>query len=195
MLTGVAFDLSKLETYETINLLCPVGFSDSRENLNPKYQFPFVLVSSKGIIFAVNKDDYSNRELQKIINEIISTKNKDTLFLFELYSRNEEGKCRGITVLKNADIKFMIYDAWANPSETHIFTRRRDEKYYYCTAFDIVYYLLFMKDADELYDYLNFIKCENNSKILGHGGDASTFLAWKDADQVFEKGAIKYSLP
>ena len=194
MLTGVAFDLSKLETYETINLLCPVGFSDSRENLNPKYQFPFVLVSSKGIIFAVNKDDYSNRELQKIINEIISTKNKDTLFLFELYSRNEEGKCRGITVLKNADIKFMIYDAWANPSETHIFTRRRDEKYYYCTAFDIVYYLLFMKDADELYDYLNFIKCENNSKILGHGGDASTFLAWKDADQVFEKGAIKYSL-
>ncbi|RHQ36577.1 hypothetical protein [Roseburia sp. AF25-25LB] len=125
---------------------------------------------------------------------LISTKNKDTLFLFELYSRNEEGKCRGITVLKNADIKFMIYDAWANPSETHIFTRRRDEKYYYCTAFDIVYYLLFMKDADELYDYLNFIKCENNSKILGHGGDASTFLAWKDADQVFEKGAIKYSL-
>lgn len=41
---------------------------------------------------------------------------------------------------------------------------------------------------------LYFIKGENNSQILGHGGDASTFLAWKNADHVFEKGAIKYSL-
>ena len=30
-------------------------------------------------------DDYSNGELKKVINEIISAKNKDSLFLFELY--------------------------------------------------------------------------------------------------------------
>lgn len=88
----------------------------------------------------------------------------------------------------------MIYDAWANPSEKHILTRTGDEKYYYCTALDIVYYILFMDDIDELLDYFYFIKGENNSQILGHGGDASTFLAWKNADHVFEKGAIKYSL-
>lgn len=51
-----------------------------------------------------------------------------------------------------------------------------------------------MDDIDELLDYFYFIKGENNSQILGHGGDASTFLAWKNADHVFEKGAIKYSL-
>lgn len=194
MLTGVAYNLSKLETDETINFLCPVGFSNSREKPNFEYQFPFVLVSSKAIIFAVNKDDYSNGELKKVINEIISAKNKDSLFLFELYSRSKDGKCRGITVLKCSDIKFMIYDAWANPSEKHILTRTGDEKYYYCTALDIVYYILFMDDIDELLDYFYFIKGENNSQILGHGGDASTFLAWKNADHVFEKGAIKYSL-
>lgn len=88
----------------------------------------------------------------------------------------------------------MIYDAWVNPSEKHILTRTGDEKYYYCTALDIVYYILFMDDIDELLDYFYFIKGENNSQILGHGGDASTFLAWKNADHVFEKGAIKYSL-
>lgn len=194
MLTGVAYNLSKLETDETINFLCPVGFSNSREKPNFEYQFPFVLVSSKAIIFAVNKDDYSNGELKKVINEIISAKNKDSLFLFELYSRSKDGKCRGITVLKCSDIKFMIYDAWVNPSEKHILTRTGDEKYYYCTALDIVYYILFMDDIDELLDYFYFIKGENNSQILGHGGDASTFLAWKNADHVFEKGAIKYSL-
>lgn len=96
--------------------------------------------------------------------------------------------------MKCSDIKFMIYDAWANPSEKHILTRTGDEKYYYCTALDIVYYILFMDDIDELLDYFYFIKGENNSQILGHGGDASTFLAWKNADHVFEKGAIKYSL-
>ena len=132
--------------------------------------------------------------MKKVINEIISAKNKDSLFLFELYSRSKDGKCRGITVLKCSDIKFMIYDAWANPSEKHILTRTGDEKYYYCTALDIVYYILFMDDIDELLDYFYFIKGENNSQILGHGGDASTFLAWKNADHVFEKGAIKYSL-
>ena len=190
MLTGVAFNLFKLEMDETINILCPVGGSDIREN--PKYQFPFALVSSKGIIFAVNKDDYSKAELQNAINEIISAKNNDSLFLFELYSRHEDEKCRGITVLKSSGIKFMIYDAWANPSETHVLTRTREEQYYYCTAFDIVYYLLFMKDADELYDYFEYIKYDNDSQILGLGGDASTFLAWKAANHVFEKGAIKY---
>lgn len=132
--------------------------------------------------------------MKKVINEIISAKNKDSLFLFELYSRSKDGKCRGITVLKCSDIKFMIYDAWVNPSEKHILTRTGDEKYYYCTALDIVYYILFMDDIDELLDYFYFIKGENNSQILGHGGDASTFLAWKNADHVFEKGAIKYSL-
>lgn len=96
--------------------------------------------------------------------------------------------------MKCSDIKFMIYDAWVNPSEKHILTRTGDEKYYYCTALDIVYYILFMDDIDELLDYFYFIKGENNSQILGHGGDASTFLAWKNADHVFEKGAIKYSL-
>lgn len=194
MLTGVALNLSKLETDETINYLCPVEFSDSRENPKPIYQFPFALVSSKGIIFAVNKNEYSNAKLQKVVDEMIRAKKNDSLFLLELYSRNRDGKCRGITVLKDSDIKFMVYDAWANPSETHIIRHTENEEYHYCTALDIVYYLLFMKDADELNDYFDFIKDENEAQIIGHGGDASTFLMWKDADHVFEKGAIKYGM-
>lgn len=194
MLTGVVFNLSKLEMDETINFLCPVGFSNNRENPKPKYQFPFALVSSKGIIFAVNKSDYPKNELQKVIDEIIQAKNTDSLFLLELYSRNKDGKCRGITVTRESDIKFMIYDSWANPSETHIMRHTRNEEYQYCTAFDIVYYLLFMKDADELHDYFDFLTKENDAQILGHGGDSSTFLMWKDADHAFEKGAIKYSM-
>ena len=119
MLTGVAFNLSKLETNETINILCPVGISDSRENPKIKYRFPFALISSKGIIFAVNKSEYSSDELQKLLDEVIQTKNKDSLFLIELYSRNNDGKCRGLTALNDSTIIFMIYDAWANPSEPH----------------------------------------------------------------------------
>lgn len=194
MLTGVVFNLSKLEMDETINFLCPVGFTNSRENPKPKYKFPFALVSSKGIIFAINKSEYSNGDLQKVVGELLQAKNNDSLFLIELYSRNKDGKCRGITVLKDSDIKFMVYDDWANPSETHIMKHTGNEEYHYCTAFDIVYYLLFMKDADELYDYFDFLKEENDAQVFGHGGDASTFLMWKDADHVFEKGAIKYSM-
>lgn len=194
MLTGVAFDLYKLEMDETINCLCPVGVLNDRENPKPLYRFPFALVSSKGIIFAVNKSDYPNAELQEVIAEIIKLKKNDSLFLLELYSRKRAGECRGITVFKDSDIKFMIYDSWANPSESHIMGHTKNEKYHYCTALDIVYYLLFMKDADELHEYFDFKKEENEAQIYGHGGDASTFLMWKDANHVFEKGAIKYSM-
>ena len=194
MLTGVAFDLYKLEMDETINCLCPVGISNDRENAKPIYRFPFALVSSRGIIFAVNKSEYSNDELHKVLNEIIHAKKNDSLYLLELYSRRNDGKCRGITVLKDSDIRFMIYDAWANPSEIHLLSHTKNEEYHYCTALDIVYYLLFMKDADELHDYFDFMKDENKAQIFGHGGDASAFLIWKDADHVFEKGALKYSM-
>ena len=194
MLMGVALNLFKLEMDETINCLCPVGVSSSRENLKPKYQFPFALVSSKGIIFAINKSEYSNGELQKVVYEVIQAKKHDSLFVLELYSRKKDGKCRGITVLKESDIRFIVYDAWANPSENRVISRAQNEEYHYCTALDIIYYLLFMKDTDELYNYLDFIKNENEAKIFGYGGDASTFLMWKDVDHVFEKGAIKYSM-
>lgn len=194
MLTGVVFNLFKLEMNETINCLCPVGITKSRENPKPIYRFPFALKSSKGVIFALNSSEYSDSELQKIVDEMVRAKNNDSLFLLELYSREKDGKCRGITVLKDSDIKFMVYDAWANPSETHILARTGNEGYHYCTALDIVYYILFMKDVDELHNYIDFMKEENEAQILGHGGDASTFLMWKDADHVFEKGAIKFSM-
>lgn len=194
MLTSVVLSLSKLEMDETINYLCPVAFSDDKDKLNPKYSFPFALVSSKGIILPINSSEYSDVKLQKVIERLIQARDNNSLYLVELMSRNNDGKCRGITVLEESNIKFMIYDAWSNPSEMHIIRHTGNEELHYCTSLDIVYYLLFMKDADELHDYLDFLKEENDAQILGHGGNAATFLTWKNADHVFEKGAIKYSL-
>lgn len=194
MLTSVALSLSKLEMDETVNYLCPVGFSDNKDKVNPIYRFPFALVSSKGIILPINSSEYSDVELQKVTENIIQARDNNSLYLVELMSRNNDGRCRGVTVLKESNIKFIIYDAWSNPSEMHMIRRTGNEVFHYCTSLDIVYYLLFMKDADELYDYLDFLKNENDAQIFGHGGDAATFLTWKDADHVFEKGAIKYSL-
>lgn len=162
MLTSVALSLSKLEMDETINYLCPVAFSDDKDKPNPKYRFPFALVSSKGIILPINSSEYSDVKLQKVIERLIQARDNNSLYLVELMSRNNDGKCRGITVLKESNIKFMIYDAWSNPSEMHIIRRTGIEELHYCTSLDIVYYLLFMKDADELHDYLDFLKEEND---------------------------------
>lgn len=192
-LSRVAVSLSKLEMDERVNYMCPVAYSHNSEVPTPIKKFPFALVSSKGIIIAVNKSEYSKEELNNTINDILKAKNNNSLYLVELLSRNNNGKSRGITALKDSEVKFIIYDAWANPEETHAVRRSRDEVHHYCSALDIVYYLLFMGDADELFEYLQYSEEKSDAHIFGFGGDASTFLMWKDANHMFEKGAIKYS--
>lgn len=194
MLTGIALDLSKLEMDETINYLCPVGFTNSKDNLKLQYKFSFALLSSKGIILPINRSEYKKGELQRLMDDIVQAKKEDSLYLIELFSRRNDEKCRGLTVCRDIDIKFLVYDDWANPAEPYMMAHSQGEAFYCCTSLDIVYYLLFMKDADELYDYLDYMEEKNEARILGIGGDSSTFLSWKEANHNFEKGAIKYGI-
>ncbi len=193
-LSSIALSLSKTEPKTGCNFLCPVSYLENMENPKLNDRFAFALIATKGVIIAVNADEYTDTELQNLINKCTKLKNDNTFYLNELISRTDDGNCKALSVGSDMAIEFIIYDSWANPEEDYITKTFRDEGYHICNALDVIYYLLFMDDTDELYDYLQYSKNRKDTQILCIGGDATTFLAWKEADHLIEKGAISYSL-
>ena len=157
-LTGLALSLSKLDKDNNISIMSPVIRLENEESKIPLEKFPFVLLSRKGIIFPINEGEYSPQEIDSLFERINLAIEKEELFLSESISRREDKKVRGILVEKNTPIEFLVIDTWANPSEDFNFMTEHGEKYHRCNALDVVYYMLFMRDVDELYDYICFCK-------------------------------------
>lgn len=192
-LAGIALSLSKLERENNISIMCPVARTEE-PNVNKQLEkYPFVIMSKKGIVFAINSGEYNETEIETLYNTIVSSQKSDSLFLVELISRSSDKQLRGVTIKKDTPVKFLIIDNWANPEEDYSSFGERGDKHIRCTALDVVYYLLFMHDVDELFDYLCY-KADDNAKTISFGGDSSRFLMWQQSGHMFEKGALKYGL-
>lgn len=193
-LTGIALSLSKLERDNAITFLCPVARTEDKDVSVQLEHYPFVNISRKGIILPINSWEYDSKGIDTLYEKINTLAEKNSLFLAELVCRTEDKQLRGVTIERGTKIKFLVIDDWANPEENYLCLGNHEERYLHCNALDVVYYLLFMKDADELYDYLCFENEALSAKTIGFGGDSSRFLMWQESGHMFEKGAIQYGL-
>lgn len=195
-LSRLALSLSKSEMKTGYSLLCPATYFEKLENDRLAIKFSFVAVAQKGIVIAINSDDYSDKELKDLIRDCQELRDRNALKLIELISRNNDGQHKVVSITNDINIEFIIYNSWTNPEEPHCLKIERNDDFHVCSGLDVVYYLLFMDDVDELYEYLEYSgsKRKNDTHILCFGGDATTFLMWKEADHMFEKGAISYGL-
>ncbi len=193
-LTGITLSLSKLEGENDITFLCPAARTENINNGLQLERYPFVMLSKKGVILPINSGEYKPNEIEELYDSIITTNREKDIFFAELVSRTNSNQYRGITIKKDTPIKFLVIDSWANPEEDYINMGRNNEKFKKCNALDVVYYLYFMHDADEFYDYLNYKNEENSSIIIGFGGDSSKFLMWQKAGHMLEKGAVQYGV-
>ena len=166
-LTGIALSLSKLERDNAITFLCPVARTEDRDVSVQLEHYPFVIISRKGIILPINSWEYDSKGIDTLYEKINTLAENNSLFLAELVCRTEDKQLRGVTIERGTQIKFLVIDDWANPEENYSCLGNHEERYLHCNALDVVYYLLFMKDADELYDYIgfsyeNYIDISNN---------------------------------
>lgn len=191
-LAGIALSLSKLERENNISIMCPVARTEEQNANKQLENYPFVVMSRKGIIFAINSGEYNEAEIETLYKTIVSSQEAGSLFLAELISRSSDKKLRGVTIKKDTPVKFLVIDDWANPEEDYASFGERDDKHLHCTALDAVYYLLFMHDADELFDYICYKTDDDKAKTIGFGGDSSRFLIWQQSGHMLEKGALKY---
>ena len=193
-LSNIAFSLSKMEMGTRSSFLCPVAYSKNTNPPEPIKKFALSLFTKNGLIIAINADDYSDDDLKNTISDILQKRDSNNLHFIELISRKDDKQYKGISVPLEMDIQFIVYNSWANPEETYGAGISKEDGYHVCTALDMVYYLLFMDDVDELYKYLQYSENMKDTQILCIGGDSSNFLMWKEADHLIEKGAIHYSL-
>jgi len=101
----------------------------------------------------------------------------------------------GLTVTKNSKIKFIIHDSFVNLCEENLSLKEKSDKNTLeCSALDLAYTFLFMKNIDEVEEYINYNEQDDYDQMILFGGDASRFLMWKSFNHMFAKGALKFGL-
>ena len=110
-----------------------------------------------------------------------------------MYDRFKSKKLRKIQIKSHFPIKFLLYNSFSNPNKINMIFEE-EGSHIIVTALDILYYLNFMEDIDELFDYLVFRENSKKSFIFGYGSDASLFLTWKNNQRYISKGAKEFDI-
>ena len=63
-----------------------------------------------------------------------------------------------------------------------------------CTALDVIYYLNFADDTDELFEYLSYCKERAFESSFGFGSDAALYFTWRNQGRYIAKGAIVFNM-
>lgn len=186
--------LCQLDNRENPTVLYPVKLLKNGKVIKNSGTYAFVAHCKKGTIIALNSDEYPGNKLEKEICLLDEAHKKNELCLVETISKRDDGHLQGVTILNSEPIKYILYNSHTNIEETGICLGEREEGNLRCSAIDMVYYLNFMDDFNELYDYLVY-KGENEfNQMFGFGGESTRFLSWKNQNHMFAKGAIKFGI-
>lgn len=184
-------NLLKLDQRKVPNVLFPVKLAKDGKIIENLNKYTFMAHCDKGTIIAINRDMYEINDEIKLIEKF--HKNNELQFI-EMKKRYQDKKIHGVTILKEEPIKFILYDSFVNISEGYFKPKKLIKDVLTCTALDMIYYLNFMDDFNELYDYILYDEKREFDKIISFGGDATKFLFWKEQGHVISKGALKYSV-
>ncbi|MCH4888932.1 SEC-C domain-containing protein [Acidaminobacter sp. JC074] len=185
--------LSYLEDDANPSLLYPVGLVDSAKFISKEY-YSFILCGRRGVVIGINGSKYSSSlELDEEIKRIKDLYNSNQLSLAEIVQRKSNGY-KGVQVPNHLGLKILVFDDLLNLHQNQLLLKNGKDAYHSCTSADVIYFLSFMKNIDELYRYLEYEEEDKQGKLLSFGGVATTYLMWKESGEVVEKGAIEYSL-
>lgn len=188
----LAFSISEFDLDGPVKILTPVQRVMENKPIEGAKTYPFAALSKKGLIIAMNEDEYENEQLYVEIKRIRESHKKGALEIAETISKSGDGRVRCLVIDKDLPIVFLVFNSYTN-IETDYFTfGQTDNNYFRCTALDIIYYLCFMTNTEELFEYLTF-EHDEYERLLGFGGDSTKFLTWKDHGHSFAKGAIVFN--
>lgn len=192
-IANILSEISKLDQGEFPLLYYPVNLYDKTICKLP-YTFLWRTSNSTTII-GINKDRLkSEKELKEELNKILKLAENDNLKIVESIKRSDKGYL-GITVTKHSKIKFIIHDSFTNLCEERFLLKEKeDNNALECSALDLAYMLLFMKNIDEIEEYINYNEQKDYDQMIGFGGDSSRFLMWKSFDYMFARGAVKFGM-
>lgn len=190
------FRLFETDCSNECTMYAPAMVLPNQKYEPPQKPYTFIARSSHGCIIALNKDEYEEGQLEKEIEKIENYHKSDKLYIVEAYNRFNDKRLRGIHILPEMPLRFLIYNSNVNVNEIcvslGIKIEGRNIKIH--TALDIIYFLDFSDDLDELFDYLTYSGENDYDRIIGFGSDASLFLTWKNQGHYIAKGALKFDM-
>lgn len=167
---------------------------------NQKYDstqrtYTFITKASHGVVVAINADEYEAEQLEKEIEHIEEYHKSGTLQIAETYNRFEKNGLRGLHIPADVPIEYLIYNSFMNPNQMYMSLGEAGKKERKtCTALDVIYYLNFMDDTDELFEYLSYSKERDCESLFGFGSDAALYFTWKNQGRYIAKGAIVFNM-
>ena len=193
---------------ETIHSLLEntFNFSDNPQNrvlINPKIMsndlnskivdkgLIFATATKNNIILAVDKSAFPEKSVfVDIINKIEQELVKDELCIIEPYLRDPtKGHC-GIKLSASAEIVYILVEPFTDIASHVSWFKDGAEKWFDCTAIDLIYFIGFSENFDEL---VSFIQSDysDETKIIAIGGKSNHFFSWKLAHRNIVSGAIE----
>jgi hypothetical protein len=114
------FSLFELDRSINCKMFAPAKlFFDGKPSVETPV-YTFVAKANKGLIIAINTDEYTKETLKKEINRINKLHESNKFEIGELYNHFESGILRGLSIKSDFPIVFLLYNSFSNPNQVNI---------------------------------------------------------------------------
>lgn len=151
----------------------------------------FATASKNNIIIALDQSVFPQKtSLVNTINKIEQELVKDELCIIEPYIRDLiKGNC-GLKLSSSVEIIYILVEPFTDIASHASWLGDRTEKWYECTAIDMLYFIGFSENFEELVSYIHS-DYSDETKIIAIGGKSNHFFAWKLSNRHIVSGAIE----
>ena len=150
------YSLFEMDRSRSCSIFAPAMIFPEQKYDSSQRTYTFIAKASRGVVVALNADEYEEGQLEKEIANIEKYHKSGTLHIAETFNRFDKSGLRGIHIPADMPIEYLIYDSFMNPNQMHMSLGEEGKKRKTCTALDVIYYLNFMDDIDELFEYLSY---------------------------------------
>ena len=188
------YSLFEMDRSRSCSIFAPAMIFPEQKYDSSQRTYTFIAKASRGVVVALNADEYEEGQLEKEIANIEKYHKSGTLHIAETFNRFDKSGLRGIHIPADMPIEYLIYDSFMNPNQMHMSLGEEGKKRKTCTALDVIYYLNFMDDIDELFEYLSYSNEKDYESSFGFGSDAALYFTWKNQGRYIAKGAIIFNM-
>ena len=188
------YSLFEMDRSRSCSIFAPAMIFPEQKYDSSQRTYTFIAKASRGVVVALNADEYEEGQLEKEIANIEKYHKSGTLHIAETFNRFDKSGLRGIHFPADMPIEYLIYDSFMNPNQMHMSLGEEGKKRKTCTALDVIYYLNFMDDIDELFEYLSYSNEKDYESSFGFGSDAALYFTWKNQGRYIAKGAIIFNM-
>ncbi|MCY9660982.1 SEC-C metal-binding domain-containing protein [Paenibacillus chondroitinus] len=186
-------EICRLQDKEHPQILFPISTTKNGK-FTSKKPYVFVALAKKIAILAINSDQFETQELDNELNRIYDLHQQDKLNFVEVVKEKSSDGYRGITISKDTKLSVILFNSFTDVTGYCFQFSERNQKYFTCSAIDMMYMIGFMEGIDELGLYLTQDREQEYEQFFGFGGEATHFISWKQMNHMFSKGAISYGM-